>query len=114
MRRGGATQSLQIVQDNLGTFAYVGAFGAQSSYPAIPDGFDGLLGDPEKFSARIRLMFVSAAANENNATARMFHQDLDEANIAHVYYETPGTFGGWQTWRKSLHQFASLVFKDGK
>jgi RNA polymerase sigma factor (sigma-70 family) len=109
---GGATQALQIVQENLNTFAYVGAFGAQANYPMIPDGFGGLLGNPEEFSKRVRLMYIGAAANENNAVARMFHEDLVEANISHAYQEIPGTYGGWQTWRNGLQDFAGLVFKD--
>jgi enterochelin esterase family protein len=109
---GGATQSLQIVQDNLGTFAYVGAFGAQVSYPMVPEGFSGLFGKPDEFAARMRVLYIGIAANENNAAARMFHQDLEDASVPHVYQEIPGTFGGWQTWRNGLRDFASMVFKD--
>ena len=37
---------------------------------------------------------------------------LDDAGIKNVYYESPGTAHEWQTWRRSLYQFAPLLFKD--
>ena len=109
---GGATQSLEITQDYLNTFARVGAFGAQPGYPSVPEGFSGLFGNPAEFAKQVKLMYIGAAANENNAVARMFHQELEDAGIPHVYTETPETFGGWQTWRSGLRDFASLIFKD--
>jgi enterochelin esterase-like enzyme len=41
-----------------------------------------------------------------------FHLALEKAGIKHVYYESPGTSHEWQTWRRSLHQFAELIFKN--
>jgi enterochelin esterase family protein len=41
-----------------------------------------------------------------------FHEALEKAGIKHVYYESHGTSHEWQTWRRSLRQFASLIFKD--
>jgi len=40
-----------------------------------------------------------------------FHQNLEKIGIKHIYYESPGTSHEWQTWRRSLHQFAGLIFK---
>jgi len=41
-----------------------------------------------------------------------FHLALEKAGIKHIYYESPGTSHEWQTWRRSLNQFAGLIFKD--
>ncbi len=39
------------------------------------------------------------------------HVALDELGIKHIYYESPGTGHEWLTWRRSLHQFAPMLFK---
>ena len=43
---------------------------------------------------------------------RAIHEELEKAGVKHVYLETPGTGHEFQTWRKSLHGFAQLLFKD--
>jgi enterochelin esterase-like enzyme len=43
-------------------------------------------------------------------TVNSFHKELEKAGIKHVYYESPGTSHEWLTWRRSLNQFASLIF----
>jgi enterochelin esterase family protein len=40
-----------------------------------------------------------------------FHKTLDAGGIKHVYYESPGTDHEWQTWRRSLHEFAPKLFQ---
>ena len=39
---------------------------------------------------------------------------LKEDGVNACYYESPGTAHEWQTWRRSLYQFAQLLFKDGR
>jgi enterochelin esterase family protein len=40
-----------------------------------------------------------------------FRKMLEKQGIKYVYYESPGTAHEWLTWRRSLHQYASLLFK---
>jgi S-formylglutathione hydrolase FrmB len=37
---------------------------------------------------------------------------LQNAGIKSVFYESPGTAHEWLTWRRSLREFAPLLFKD--
>lgn len=37
---------------------------------------------------------------------------LSDAHIKRVNYESPGTAHEWQTWRRSFHGFAPLLFRD--
>jgi hypothetical protein len=37
---------------------------------------------------------------------------LKKAGINAVFYVSPNTAHEWQTWRRSLHEFAPLLFKD--
>ena len=39
------------------------------------------------------------------------HEQLEQAGVKHVYFEAPGTAHEFQTWRKSLHEFAQLLWK---
>jgi enterochelin esterase-like enzyme len=49
---------------------------------------------------------VGMCQNVNNV-----HKEFQKAGIQHIYYESPGTAHEWLTWRRSLHQFAQLLFK---
>lgn len=108
----GGTQTWQITQAHLDTFANIGCFSAPFGFPEVPGGFNGLLGDPAAFAKRVNVLFVSIGTAEGGMTAggRRFHQALEQAGIKHVYYESPGTAHEWQTWRRSLHEFAPLLF----
>jgi len=39
------------------------------------------------------------------------HEALEEAGLKHVHFEAPGTSHKLETWRKSLHGFAPLLFQ---
>ena len=36
---------------------------------------------------------------------------MEKAGIKTVFYESPGTAHEWQTWRRSLNEFAPLLFQ---
>jgi S-formylglutathione hydrolase FrmB len=40
------------------------------------------------------------------------HDALEKIGIQNTVYVSPNTAHEWQTWRRSLHEFASLLFKD--
>ncbi len=109
----GGTQTWEITQAHLDEFACIGCFSAPFGFPPIPGGFNGLLGDPAAFARQVKVLFVSIGTAEGGMTAggRNFHQALEKAGIKHVYYESPGTAHEWQTWRRSLYQFAPLLFQ---
>ena len=39
-------------------------------------------------------------------------EQLEQAGVKHVYYESPGTGHEFLTWRRSLNRFAQLIFQD--
>ena len=112
----GGTQTLEITQAHLDLFAYIGSFSAPFDYPQVPDGFNGLLADPAAFAKQVKVLFVSygTAGDLAAAGSQAFHQALEKAGIKHVYYESPGTAHEWQTWRRSLHEFAQLLFQSAQ
>jgi enterochelin esterase family protein len=109
----GGTQTMEITQAHLDQFAYIGIFSAPFGFPQIPGGFNGLLGDPTAFAKQVKVLFVSYGTAGDLAAggSRAFHQALEKASIKHVYYESPGTAHEWLTWRRSLHEFAPLLFQ---
>lgn len=109
----GGTQTMEITQAHLDEFAYIGVFSAPFGYPPAPEGYNGLLGDPAAFARQVKVLFVSFG-NTGDLAARggqAFHQELEQAGIKHVFYESPGTGHEWQTWRRSLYEFAPLLFQ---
>jgi enterochelin esterase-like enzyme len=45
------------------------------------------------------------------AGLQRLHASLTDAGIEHVFYESPGTDHEWQTWRRSLKDFAPRLFQ---
>lgn len=43
---------------------------------------------------------------------KAFREAITKAGIQHVYYEAPGTAHEWLTWRRDLHEFAPLLFRN--
>ena len=87
----------------------------RSVFPDIKTGFNGLIADPKAFAKQVKLLFVSMGSEEANSFGvgnRAFHETLEKAGIQHVYYESPNTAHEWQTWRRSLYQFAPLLFQN--
>jgi len=112
----GGTQTMETTQGHLDEFAYIGVFSAPFGFPQIPGGFNGLLGDPATFAKQVKVLFVSYGTAGDLAArgTQRFHQELEQAGIKHVYYQSPGTGHEWQTWRRSLHEFAPLLFQNAQ
>ncbi len=107
----GGTQTYQISQANLDKFANIGIFSAPFGFPGVETGYNGLLAKPDEFNKQVKVFYVSMGSKEGANSGRAIHEALDKAGIKNVYYEAPGTAHEFQTWRKSLHGYAQLLFK---
>ena len=114
----GGFQTFQTTMTNLDKFSYVGGFsGAAFLEPGtdITKVYDGVWADAESFNKKVKVMYLSIGTVEPERmynSVHNFHLALEKTGIKHTYYESPGTSHEWQTWRRSLHQFAGLIFKD--
>jgi enterochelin esterase-like enzyme len=108
----GGTQTYQITQANLDKFANIGIFSAPFGFPGVETGYNGLLLKPAEFNKQVNVFYISMGSKEGPNTGRTIHESLDKAGINNVYYEAPGTAHEFQTWRKSLHGFAQLLFQN--
>ena len=105
----GGLHTLQITLTNLDLFSYIGGFS-----PGLPqETVNTIYQDVAGFNSKVNLLFLSTGTVErdNNPNILNLHYDLEKAGVKHVYFESPGTAHEWLTWRRSLYQFAPLLFK---
>jgi enterochelin esterase-like enzyme len=116
----GANQTLQITMNHLDTFSHIGGFSGTSNYPSTealdPTTFaGGKFKDGETLNKQIKLFWLGLGTKEPNpfpGSVGAFKAMLDKAGVKYIYYESPGTAHEWLTWRRSLCEFAPLLFKD--
>ena len=105
----GGTQTYQITSGNKEKFAYVGIFSAPFGFP----GLNAYATTADEFDKQYKVFFISMGSKEGASSGRQPAEQLKSAGAKHVtYYEAPGTQHEFQTWRKALHEFAPLLFKD--
>lgn len=113
----GGMQTYVIGLDHLDKFAYLGGFsgGAGAFQPQIDikTFHHGLMADADAFNKRVRLLFLSTGTNEAQMMQGVlnFRDAAGKAGVKITYFESPGTAHEWQTWRRSLHEFAPLLFR---
>jgi S-formylglutathione hydrolase FrmB len=106
----GAGQAVQIGTKNLDKFAYIAGFSGGGSAD-VQNGYNGAMKDAQAFNKQVKVFYLSMGTKENIDNFRKVNAALDTAGIKHVAYEAPGTAHEFQTWRKSLHGFAQLIFQ---
>ncbi len=109
----GGGQTMQITSTNLDKFAWVGAFSAPIRNFDAKTTFGGVFADAATYNKRVRLLWLGAGTGEVPFIEGLnqLRKALDTAGIKYVAYESPGTAHEWQTWRRSLHDFAPRLFK---
>ena len=116
----GGMQTFHVTFDHLELFSYIGGFSGAANVFAAGDGkldpktaFNGAMADPNAFSKRVHLLWIGVGTDEPDRMKQgieQLHAALDQADIRHVFYESPGTNHEWQTWRRDLNDFAPRLF----
>jgi enterochelin esterase-like enzyme len=119
----GGMQTFQVTFDHLDLFSYIGGFSGASNVfltgTAKLDtktAFHGAMADPAAFAAKVHLLWIGVGTNEPErmkTSLENLNAALDEGNIKHVFYQSPGTDHEWQTWRRDLKDFAPRLFQSG-
>jgi len=98
----GAGVTRQVTLAHLDKFSHIGLFSGGTIIPAD-------ITDKEK----VKLVFMSFGSRERGADGIKAAADtLNQAGIRSVSYVSPLTAHEWQSWRRSLREFAQLLFKD--
>ena len=111
----GGMETKTITLANLDKFAYIGLFSGGTFTMSDVNNTPG-------FKEKVKLAFVSFGSREleNRGNRPGFFggdpkanaDSLKQAGINSVFYVSPGTAHEFLSWRRSLHEFAQLLFKD--
>ncbi len=105
----GGMETRMITLRNLDTFSHIGIFSGGSI------GLTNIT-DMAAFKARNKLVFVSYGSKElgngRGGDPKANVDALKAAGLNSHFYVSPDTAHEWQTWRRSLREFAPLLFRD--
>lgn len=111
----GGFETRLITLNNLDTFSYIGLFSGGS---ISPDDVKNTKG----FKEKVKLVFVSYGSREIDNIKKsgiMFGKDpkentdaISKDGINAHFYISPNTAHEWQSWRRSLNEFARLLFNN--
>ena len=109
----GGAQTFGTALANLDKFAYIGGFSGSSGgrggfHPKTSN--DGVFANADGFNQKVKLLFLGIGSAEGSGT-KTFSEQLTEAGIRNVYYESPGTAHEWLTWRRCFREFAQRLFR---
>lgn len=116
----GGMQTFQITLNHLDLFSYIGGFSGAGGMLVLGNrkldpkaDYNGVFADPAAFAKKVHLLWMGVGTNEPErmrAGLQRLHTSLNEANIQHIFYESPGTDHEWLTWRRDLKDFAPRLF----
>jgi enterochelin esterase-like enzyme len=109
----GGFQTFTTTLAHLDTFAYIGGFsgstGGRGDFD-VKTAHDGVFADAAVFNKKVKVLFLSIGSEEGPGT-KAFSDKLTQAGIRNVYFESAGTAHEWLTWRRSMKEFAPLLFR---
>jgi enterochelin esterase-like enzyme len=101
----GGMQTHSIVVANPDKFSYVGMFSSGTFSPTE-------IKDINSFKKEVKVVFMSFGGREGGSSRIQDAADeWNKVGIKGVSYVSPETAHEWQSWRRSLHEFAPLLFK---
>ena len=109
----GGMATRQITLANLDKFSHIGIFSGGSISLEDVDKAPG-------FKEKVKVVFVGYGSREIGnrvgggvgGDPKVNTEALKQAGINTVFYVSPNTAHEWLTWRRSLHEFAPLLFQD--
>jgi enterochelin esterase family protein len=108
----GGMQTRMIALAHLDKFSHIGVFSGGSI--AITN-----ITDMVAFKEKVKLVFVSYGSRElggdrpnRGGDPKANTEALKAAGVNAHFYVSQDTAHEWQSWRRSLYQFAPLVFRD--
>jgi enterochelin esterase-like enzyme len=109
----GGAQTFGTALAHLDKFAYIGGFSGSGGGRG---GFDpktssgGVFADAAAFNEQVKVLFLGIGSVEGPGT-KTYSEQLTQAGIRNIYYESPGTAHEWLTWRRCFKEFAPLLFR---
>jgi enterochelin esterase-like enzyme len=102
----GGMQTRRIAPAHLDTFSYIGVFSGGTITPRD-------ITDMDAFKKSVKLVFMSYGAREGgSARVKAAADALQQAGIKSVSYVSPNSAHDFVSWKRSLYEFAPLLFRD--
>lgn len=101
----GGMQTRQITLAHLDIFSAIGLFSGGIISTNDVNSAPG-------FKEKVKVLFISCGSEERPQNILANHDALNAIGIQNTVYVSPSTAHEWQTWRRSFHEFAPLLFKD--
>ena len=107
----GGMQTRNIGLAHLDTFSHIGVFSGGTL--GDPQAANSPLAKPEEFNRLVKAAFISyGEAERGSTTLQEYAGSLKSAGIRNVHtYVSPRTAHEFLTWRRSLREFAPLLFR---
>jgi S-formylglutathione hydrolase FrmB len=101
----GGMETHSITLKHLDKFSHIGLF---SGGTVTPDDVNNTPG----FKEKVKVVFCSCGSRENASGIMSNKEALDKLGVKNTGYVSPNTAHEFLTWRRSLHEFAPLLFQD--
>ena len=108
----GGMQTRNIGLGHLETFSHIGIFSGGTL--GDPKATSSPLANADDFNRRVKVAFISYGEAEGGAkTLQEYCDSLAAAGLKNVhYYVSPHTAHEFLSWRRSLREFAPLLFQN--
>ncbi len=100
----GGMETKMITLRNLDKFSHIGLFSGGVITPQDVE-------DTEGFREQVKVVFCSCGTRENPDRINANREALIEAGVKNTAYVSPDTAHEFLTWRRSLREFAPLLFR---
>jgi enterochelin esterase family protein len=108
----GGGQALAIGLEHLDLFASIGNFSGAGRNFDPKTAYNGAFSDPASLNRKLKLFWFGCGTEDFlYEGAKRMHATLDQLGVRHSWYESPGLHE-WQVWRRHLHEFAQLLFRQ--
>lgn len=101
----GGAETKFITLKNLDKFSHIGLFSGGVINTNDVNNTPG-------FREKVKVVFASCGSKENPGQIQANHEALNSIGIKNIAYVSPDTAHEFQTWRRSLREFAPLLFAE--
>ena len=101
----GGMQTARIAPTHLDVFSHIGLFSGGTLSPTS-------ISDMAAFKEKVKVVFMSCGNRENPTGVKTAADGLTQAGVKGVAYVSPETAHEWLTWRRSMHEFAPMLFQN--
>ena len=101
----GGMETHRITLKHLDGFSHIGLFSGGRLSPAD-------VTNAPSFTAKVKVVFCSCGSRENPGNIRSNHEALENMGIKNTAFVSQDTAHEFLTWRRSLREFAPLLFQE--